>query len=194
MISFGVVSPLSLPYPVLFSFFLSVQLFTRAWKATSLKSHYSKFFPHWFSHGTFCRIGWSYRARCKQKWKSTPQGTNSLAAGQSCSAMKHRRGSRTHLGWVINDILDSVVAMHYNWRTIVIDRFICRARLTARWWSRDSGTKRRINQERFHNYLMFMWSIPNFPCSLTRNITSHRYGKLCFPCLLSMITEPILTA
>ena len=45
--------------------------------------HYSKFF-HWFSHGTFCRIGWSYRASCKQKWKCMPPGTSSLATGQSC--------------------------------------------------------------------------------------------------------------
>ena len=41
-------------------------------------------FFHWFSRGTFCRIGWSYRARCKQKWKYMPPGTSSLATGQSC--------------------------------------------------------------------------------------------------------------
>ena len=41
-------------------------------------------FFHWFSRGTFCRIGWSYRARWKQKGKCMPPGTSSLATGQSC--------------------------------------------------------------------------------------------------------------
>ena len=42
-------------------------------------------FFHWFSRGTFCRIGWSYRARCKQKGKCMPPGTSSPATGQSSS-------------------------------------------------------------------------------------------------------------
>ena len=60
-------------------------------------------FFHWFSHGTFCRIGWSCPARCKQKWKCMPPGikpstldprpstsiqTRSLATGQSCYNME----------------------------------------------------------------------------------------------------------
>ena len=39
------------------------------------------------------------------------------------------------------------------------------------------------------------WSISNFPCSLTRNITSHSMENLAFPSLLrwKMIIRPILT-
>ena len=50
---------------------------------------------HWFSRGTICRIGWSYRARCKQKGKRIPPGTSSLAIGQSCYMLELRRGPAT---------------------------------------------------------------------------------------------------
>ena len=49
-------------------------------------------FFHWFSRGTFCRIGWSYRARCKQKGKCMPPGTSSLATGQSCYLLQSATG------------------------------------------------------------------------------------------------------
>ena len=64
-------------------------LFSRYLTSTRLfRNPTSRSFFHWFSHGTFCRIGWSYRARCKQKWKCMPPGTSSLATGQSCYNME----------------------------------------------------------------------------------------------------------
>ena len=55
----------------------------------------------WFSHGTFCRIGWSYRAHCKQKWKCMPPGTSSLATGQSCYDSSSEHNAYTQIVTII---------------------------------------------------------------------------------------------
>ena len=65
------------------------------------KPHYSKSFSPWFSRGTFCRIGWSYRARCKEKGKCMPRnsGTSSLATGQSCPLRYSKRRLARSMSW-----------------------------------------------------------------------------------------------